>query len=244
MIVIKWFLVVSLVIGFCWLLYAVFPTYLYRWFHPNVYINVKRAQSFALTFDDGPHREYTVQILNLLKEHEMKATFFVVGSIAEEQPDLLKRMVMEGHEIGIHHYNHVSAWFLTPGRLKKEIQMCKDVIIEAAGVEPIFYRPPWGHLNLFSIWCARPCRTIIWSNIFGDWSLKKTKRALEAEMKSKLKRGAVYVLHDNGETKGADEKAPEHTIGALREFIPYAKQHKMNSKTLSELQKEGTSTWN
>lgn len=244
MIVIKWLLFVLLVVSFFWLLYAVLPTYLYRWFHPRVCTHLKQTQSFALTFDDGPHREYTAQILNLLKEHEMKATFFVVGTIANERPDLLKRMVAEGHEVGIHHHKHVSAWFLTPGQLKKEIQMCKNAIIEATGVEPIFYRPPWGHLNLFSVWCAKPYHTIIWSDIFGDWSLKKTKKALEAEMKSKLKRGAIYVLHDNGETKGADERAPEQTIGALREFIPYAKQRQMNSKTLSELKKEGTSTWN
>ncbi|TYR81704.1 polysaccharide deacetylase family protein [Priestia megaterium] len=227
----------SLLVAF--LCYTVGASALYRRFASSVIIKGAKKHKISLTFDDGPNPVYTPKLLDLLKQYDMKATFFVVGTIAEQHPHILQRMVKEGHEVAIHHHRHISAWLLTPSQLKKEIQLCSQAIERITGKKPQFYRPPWGHLNVSSIVMASPYQVVIWSGIFGDWSLKTTTATLIEQLKSHLESGSIYVLHDNGDTLGADEKAPEQMIEALKEFIPYAKQQGYTSETLQELMKEG-----
>ena len=100
--------------------------------------------AIALTFDDGPNPEYTPQLLDLLKKYGVKASFFVVGSKVKAYPDIIKRMSQEGHTIGIHHYDHISSWILSPFQLKKQLQMTEQAIMECTHEKVTFYRPPWG----------------------------------------------------------------------------------------------------
>lgn len=180
---------------------------------------VSQDHTIALTFDDGPHPVYTRELLDLLKKHGVKATFFVVGENAEHNKELIKRIQAEGHSLGLHHYRHVSSWFLSPLGLKKQLERTSEVLKGLTGEETHLYRPPWGHLNLFSLFLSKHYRIVIWSHIFKDWKVKECKEHLLHRLKNADSRGSIFVLHDNGATLGADEEAPRYMLECLDAFI-------------------------
>jgi peptidoglycan/xylan/chitin deacetylase (PgdA/CDA1 family) len=97
----------------------------------------------AFTFDDGPHPRYTPELLDLLQDYQVKATFFVLGSQADLHPDLIRRMHREGHQIGIHNYNHTSNWLMLPWTVRRDhMERTADIIESIIGKRPDHYRPP------------------------------------------------------------------------------------------------------
>lgn len=182
--------------------------------------NTHGKEMVCLTFDDGPDPRYTPQLLDVLKKYQVRASFFVVGERALRNPELLKRMKKEGHVIGIHHYSHVSNWFLTPNGTRKQCGLAADAVASIIGDRPVYYRPPWGHINLFLPVAARGFHVVLWSAILGDWRQALGKGRLEKRILNHLRDGAVICLHDNGENPGADRDAPTNTIAALKEILP------------------------
>ncbi|MDQ0218380.1 polysaccharide deacetylase family protein [Peribacillus cavernae] len=215
-------------------LYGPIPTVFIRKLSWNIIKRGKHPSGVSLTFDDGPHPLYTEQLLNILKKFQVPATFFVVGELAARNPDLLKRMVNEGHHIGIHHNRHVSSWMLSPWQLKKEIQTCSDTIQALTNHKPLYYRPPWGHFNLFSFLFIRPYKVILWSSISKDWKQLKKER-LASRLAGDAGDGTIYLLHDNGDTMGADSAAPGTMIETLMEVIPILKQQGYQFISLDQL---------
>lgn len=219
------------------LCYGAVPTVLIRVFEWGI---VKRihTKEMALTFDDGPNPKYTPQLLDLLKKYHIKATFFVVGSNVKKYPEIIKRMADEGHTIGIHSFDHISSWILSPSQLKKQLEMTEKAITECTGEKVSFYRPPWGHFNLFTLWVSKKYTKIMWSSIFGDWKVAKAKNGLLEELRVYAKEGAIFVLHDNGDTLGAEEEAPGYMIRNLEIFLEESKQRNIQFITLKELERD------
>ena len=204
-----------LVIVFC---YAVMPTIWIRVSGRGITKSIK-GEGIALTFDDGPNPEYTTHLLDLLKKYEIKASFFVVGSKVKRNREIIKRMHQEGHTIGIHHYNHISSWILTPFQLRKQLIMTEKAIHDCTNEEVAFYRPPWGHFNLFTSLVTKKYQIIMWSNIFGDWKIERSKNTLLHQLRATTAAGSIFLLHDCGETLGADQEAPYYMIENLEIFI-------------------------
>ncbi|MCM3115283.1 polysaccharide deacetylase family protein [Neobacillus sp. MER 74] len=200
------------------LIYAIVPTIFIRMSGRRI---VKRvhAPAIAITFDDGPNPEYTPQLLDLLKKYGVKASFFVVGSKVKAYPDIIKRMCQEGHTIGIHHYNHISSWILTPFHFKRQLQMTEQAIYRFTNKKVIFYRPPWGSFNLFSLFLSKRFKVIMWSHIFGDWKAAKGKNGLLNQLLQATEAGSVLLLHDCGETWGADKLAPYYMLKCLEIYL-------------------------
>ena len=116
---------------------------------PDLATNGKTGTSgggVALTFDDGPDPQTTPRILDTLRQHHVKATFFVVGSQVERHPDLLRRIVEEGHTIGNHTYNHTDMSKLTPGQIRAELHRTQKAVDKALGYryKMQIMRPPYG----------------------------------------------------------------------------------------------------
>ncbi|MGG0656277.1 polysaccharide deacetylase family protein [Rummeliibacillus pycnus] len=216
------------------LCYGPLPTVLIRVFERGISKRIPE-KGMALTFDDGPNAEYTPQLLDLFKKYDVKATFFVVGSNVKKHPEIIKRMAKDGHTVGIHHYDHISSWIMSPFRLKKQLEMTEKVITECTGEKVSFYRPPWGHFNVFTLAVSKRYNKIMWSNIFGDWKVEKAKHGLLNELRNSLKEGAIFVLHDNGDTLGAEEQAPGYMIRNLEIFLKECKQKDVRFITLKEL---------
>lgn len=202
------------------LLYTALPFLLTFGFEIGVLRYRCNSTKIAFTFDDGPHPTYTPILLDLLKQHDIKATFFVVGSRAEKYPELLIRMKREGHQIGIHNYIHQSNWLMSPWKVRKGVDQTAAIIEQITEERPSIYRPPWGLLNLGDFFMLKSYHIILWSVMAEDWKSKGGSAKIKQKLLNKIKGGDVILLHDCGETPGADSDAPLYTIDALKDVLP------------------------
>ena len=230
-------LAIIVIVVLLFLVYAVLPTVIMRVFSLGVFNKSTVPGKIALTFDDGPDPQHTPRLLTLLHKYHVKATFFVVGEFADNHPEIIKRMVQEGHSIGIHHYRHKSNWFLTPWQTKYQCERTAEVIEKITGRSPVYYRPPWGHMNLFAYFVARPYKLVTWSEILGDWSLKLGSDRLYERLHRSLYDGSIIVLHDSNQSPGADEGAAGIMIDTLEDFLSEV-DGRFDFITIDELYKE------
>ncbi|MCZ8512231.1 polysaccharide deacetylase family protein [Paenibacillus filicis] len=200
-------------------IYTIIPTFVVRLFGVGVYKRGTAGRGIALTFDDGPDPQYTPLLLDMLRRKQIRATFFVLGSKAERYPELIRRMHEEGHLVGVHNYVHWANALMTPKKVRAQLDYSVQVIERIIGERPIYYRPPWGIINLFDFLLLKQFRMILWSIIVGDWRSSGGKHKIKRRLLSRLKDGAVILLHDSGETFGANEDAPTYMLEALDEFI-------------------------
>jgi peptidoglycan/xylan/chitin deacetylase (PgdA/CDA1 family) len=198
--------------------YTVIPTLVVRLFGFGVHKET-RGPGIALTFDDGPDPEYTPQLLDLLHKYGVKATFFVLGAKAERYPELIRRMHEEGHLIGVHNFSHRSNALMTPWKVRGQLRHAIRTIENITGFTPVYYRPPWGVINLFDILLFKRIRVVMWSLIVGDWVSRGGAQKIKQRLLKKFKNGDVIVLHDSGQTFGADRDAPVYMLQALGEFL-------------------------
>lgn len=170
-----------------------------------------------LTFDDGPDREYTGQLLKLLKEYGIKASFFVVAEFARENPELIERMKEEGHLIGIHSVSHKNALFRGRKFVRRDLKQSMAVL-EEMGCQVREYRPPWGHLNLWTLYYCRRMnlKLIFWDVMAHDWSARETEKSIEKKLLRRVFPEAVICLHDGR----GEAEAPKRTVEALRRALP------------------------
>ncbi|OMF31721.1 polysaccharide deacetylase family protein [Paenibacillus sp. FSL H8-0548] len=199
--------------------YAFLPGLISRTFGFRVFKKGRVEKEISLTFDDGPDPVYTPQLLDLLARYNAKATFFIVGSHAEGQEELLRRMKDEGHVLGVHNYVHKSNWLMRPRTVKRQIERTNDVIENATGIRSTYYRPPWGIVNVFDYANLGHLQIILWSAMFGDWRIRLGHKRLGKRMLKKLRPGEVMLLHDCGMTFGADKDAPQNMLIALEAYL-------------------------
>ena len=115
---------------------------------PATYAQVRVDQPYiAMTFDDGPSSETTPRLLEILKQRNIKATFFLIGENAASNPDIVRRILADGHEIGNHSWTHPQLSRLSDDRVTAEINKTQDAIKEASGFTPTLLRPPYGAIT-------------------------------------------------------------------------------------------------
>ena len=185
-----------------------------------------------LTFDAGYENGNTEAILDALKKHEVKATFFVVGHYLETAPELIKRMVEEGHTVGNHTYHHYDMSKLSDlGSFSKEMKSVEDKYKEITGKEMIkYYRPPQGKYSLQNLEMAKELgyQTFFWSLAYVDWNQNAQPAKEEAFEKilSRIHPGAIILLHNTSSTNAEilDElltklKELGYGFGTLEQFL-------------------------
>lgn len=164
-----------------------------------------------LTFDNGYENGYTPAILDVLKEKNVKATFFVTGHYIEDQPELLKRMVQEGHIIGNHSWSHPDMSTLNADRIRQEIEKVNASIAAITPQkETVYFRPPRGIFNERVLKIVRDMgmETIFWSIAYKDWErdVSRGKDYAYQQVVKQFHPGAVILLHsvskDNAEALG------------------------------------------
>ncbi|MCJ8011663.1 polysaccharide deacetylase family protein [Paenibacillus sp. KQZ6P-2] len=217
--------------------YAFIPGIITRIFGFRVFRRGSGEHEYALTFDDGPDAQYTPLLLDLLKRYDAKATFFVVGSHAEKNPELVKRMYDEGHLIGIHNYVHKTNWLMRPATVTQQILKTDKIIYSITGERSSYYRPPWGIVNLFDLKKKRGSKfkIVLWSAMFGDWKERIGADRLTERMLNKLQPGEVLLLHDCGTTAGANPDAPQQMLIALERVLEEAKRRGLKSIRIDEM---------
>ncbi len=167
---------------------------------PGITINRCAVQEklVALTFDDGPHGSLTPKVLDILKSNNAKATFFVQGCNAKRFPNVLKRMVTEGHEVGNHTWNHAYLSKVSREKMQNQLSLTNEAIKNATGVAPVLMRPPGGYSNAAVASYARQhfgYYTIMWDVDTNDWR-KPGSSVVSARGVNGAKPGSIILVHD------------------------------------------------
>ena len=176
-----------------------------------------RRKCMALTFDDGPYPPYTGRLLDVLKEKKIHATFFLVGEQARLHPDLVRRMVDEGHTVGLHAFRHRDFLKLTEEEKEKDLQQGKEILQSITGKEPVYWRPPHGFRDssVMKIASAKDLQVVNWSVIPRDWT-GIDKQEIYNRVMDKAEDGAVVLLHDgDSPLYKASRQATVDAVGPL-----------------------------
>lgn len=185
----------------------------------------------AVTFDDGPSGTYTPEIMEVLKKHGAKGTFFVVGSRAQKHPDLIREMVEEGHEIANHTYHHPSFTGISKQEIVKEIGFTAEVIKEITGEPPTLFRPPGGVYNDIIVDTASEEGYMVvmwsWHQDTKDWQSPGVNRIVDTVLQHS-KNGDIILFHDFGGNRS-------QTVQALNRILPVLKEDGFQFVTVSEL---------
>ncbi|MFJ3904970.1 polysaccharide deacetylase family protein [Streptomyces sp. NPDC090025] len=172
------------------------------------------GRSMVLTFDDGPDPRYTPDILATLRRHGVRAMFFVCGEMAVDNQDLLKEMAADGHIVGNHSWSHPLIPKLRPSRIRQELGATSDVVEQALGAPPLWYRAPYGAWNRlsFEIGAELGMEPLAWTVDTLDWQEPPTNSIVRRVLDG-AGPGVVVLNHDAGGNRS-------HTVAALNRYLP------------------------
>jgi peptidoglycan/xylan/chitin deacetylase (PgdA/CDA1 family) len=180
----------------------------------------------ALTFDDGPHGTLTPRLLDILHQTKTPATFYVVGRMIQQSPDILQRMAREGHEIGNHTWSHPDLRKLSPDKIKSELKKTDEAIYKATGMRSYSMRPPYGAISRRVLDSIPPENTpvVMWTVDPQDWK-KPGSDVIVKRITEACRPGAILLLHD----------IHEGTIGAVEEIIGRLREQGYRFVTVSQI---------
>ena len=174
--------------------------------YDGYYMGDSSEKNLYLTFDAGYENGYTAGILDVLKKHDVKAAFFLVGNYLKTSPELVKRMVSEGHTVGNHTYSHPDMSAIsTEDAFREELSKLEDEYKSVTGKEMLkYYRPPQGKYSEANLKMAKELgsRTIFWTLAYVDWyeSDQPTKEEAFNKLIPRVHPGAIVLLHSTSKT--------------------------------------------
>ena len=179
--------------------------------------SAKETRQIALTFDDGPSLQNTEEILSILKQYGIRATFFVIGENAAADPDRIRMIHQAGHEIGNHTYTHSYISKIEKDALKEEIQKTEDILQSITGKRPRVFRPPGGIYDEASLAVLEEMgyRNILWSLDTRDWCMPKSD-TIASKIEENAVGGDIILFHDLN-----DKRLP--TPQVLKRILPFLK---------------------
>jgi peptidoglycan/xylan/chitin deacetylase (PgdA/CDA1 family) len=209
---------------------TLFSAYCYAWsiptlqlFGPALLRGPAGGNRVALTFDDGPTSPYTEQILDVLRERKVPATFFVCGKNVERNPEVLRRIQVEGHTIGNHTYEHPYPYFHRRKFFASQIDRTQNAIEKVTGQRPVIFRPPFGArwIGLYPVLRERGMRLINWSDTGYDWIGDSD---IVGETLKNLGPGSIILLHDGRRAYAPENVDRSRTVNALPAIIDGARK--------------------
>lgn len=185
----------------------------------------------ALTFDDGPHTKYTLEILDILKENNATATFFIIGENAEEHPDIVEKIIKSGCEVGNHTWSHAFLDKLSSQDVYNELARADELLKNLTGESPRVFRPPGGRFNDTVLKIAEDFgyTTVLWSKDTRDWSSPGIDKVISSALDNPTD-GDIILFHDYN---ARNSPTPE----ALRKILPKLIADGYKTVTVSELLK-------
>jgi peptidoglycan/xylan/chitin deacetylase (PgdA/CDA1 family) len=191
-------------------------------FGPTVVTGSDNGQ-VALTFDDGPNDPYTLQLLELLARHEVRATFFLIGSFVRRRPEIARALRRAGHLLGSHTMNHPALLWERPVRVREELAACNAAIEDATGEVVRWFRPPYGARRPDVLRAAVDLglTPVMWNVTAHDWDAREPKPLVAriqnaVERNQRRRRGSNILLHDGGHRQlGSDRSVTLAATGTL-----------------------------
>jgi peptidoglycan-N-acetylglucosamine deacetylase len=177
----------------------------------------------ALTFDDGPNDPYTLRLLDLLARHQVRATFFLIGSFVRQRPAIARALLEAGHLLGNHTVNHPTLLWEGSARVREELTGCSAAIEDATGKAVEYFRPPFGARRPDVLRIARELglTPVMWNVTAHDWdatdSQALARRVQDSvELNQRRHRASNILLHDGGHLQlGTDRSVTLATVGML-----------------------------
>jgi peptidoglycan/xylan/chitin deacetylase (PgdA/CDA1 family) len=159
------------------------------------------AAGIHLTFDDGPHPTATPAVLNILRERNIRATFFFLGKNMQHYPDIVRQVAAEGHHIGNHSYTHANLFFKGEAFIRKEIFQTEEIVESILGKRTRYFRPPYGYLNLTILNVLKEIGStcVLWNIDSKDYRLTR-QFDIERRVIYHASNGSIFLFHDNNET--------------------------------------------
>ncbi|MFJ3659814.1 polysaccharide deacetylase family protein [Streptomyces sp. NPDC090119] len=178
-----------------------------------------KGRHMMLTFDDGPHPDYTPHILDTLAKYDVRAMFFVCGEMAVDNKELLARMAEEGHVVGNHTWTHPLLTEMAREDIRDEIERTSDVIEDAYGDRPQWFRAPYGAWNraTFQLGAEMGMEPMAWTVDTTDWMTPGTGTVVK-RVEHGAAPGVVILSHDAGGDR-------TQSVRAIREYLPYLLDH-------------------
>src|SRR6478672_11765682 len=171
------------------------PAWVEKLYPKRIWSIKTSAREIYLSFDDGPHPEHTAFVLDLLKQHNAKASFFCIGKNVVEHPAVYQRILDEGHTVGNHTYDHLNASKVGESEYLENIARAKDHI------DSNLFRPPYGRINSFLVkQLLAPVyrlRTVMWTVLSGDFDTGITKEKCLENVLLHCDAGSIVVFHDS-----------------------------------------------
>ncbi|HEY3377057.1 MAG TPA: polysaccharide deacetylase family protein [Armatimonadota bacterium] len=197
-------------------------------YHKLTHGNITRKQ-IALTFDDGPHPLYTPQILDILAKEKVKATFFVIGEMADKYPNLVQAELNAEHNIGNHTYHHVNLTKILEPDIATEIKACGEALQRITGKAPYLFRPPGGDYDtgVAATSEALGYTIVLWTDDPGDYASPGEQVILQRALKQ-ARNGGIILIHDG----------VQQTINILPKLITTLKKQGYQFVAIDEMMKE------
>ena len=180
-----------------------------RFLFPEMLWHFNRDEkAIYLTFDDGPDPDVTPQVLDLLRAHGAKATFFCIGKRVEAHPEIYRRIIDEGHAVGNHTWSHPNGWRTSGSKYTADVHKASQLISSS------LFRPPYGKLRLGQWFKLRGrYRLVMWDVLPGDWKSSRSGKQIADRTMRSIRSGSIVVLHDS-------VKAAPRMLPALGQILP------------------------
>ena len=215
---------------FIWVIITAIGSFQIRWNYHLRSLNHNHQISenyISITFDDGPHPEFTPKVLSLLKEYNAKATFFLIGKNAEMHPNFVHQILNEGHTVGNHSYSHSKNFgFFSAEKVAAELRQTNSILKKITGKEVKLFRPPFGvtNPNIKHALKKTGHLSIGWNKRSFDTTNLSEKRILR-RITSNLKKGDIILLHDSS----------AKTVAVLEQLLLTLQPHKLQSVPVNRL---------
>lgn len=179
-----------------------------------------------LTFDDGPIPGPTEFVLDELSRRNVKATFFCIGDNVRKHPRVFERVIMEGHTIGNHTFNHLSGWSTNNSRYLENIQQFEKIALEKLNSSSLLFRPPYGRIKRSQLKSLADFKIVMWDVLSFDFNKNLSAEKCLKNTISAVREGSIIVFHDS-------LKAERNMTYALPRLVDHFLERGFQFKTLS-----------
>jgi peptidoglycan-N-acetylglucosamine deacetylase len=192
------------------------------------------SRKLALTYDDGPNDPYTLQLLDVLAKHDVRATFFLLGQFVQQRPEIVMAIASAGHDIGNHTWSHPYLIWASPAEARSQLERTTKAIQDACGITPTLFRPPFGgrRPGTFSLARELGMTTVMWRVTTYDWEADSPDFILNKARKA-IRGGDVVLMHDGGHTRMGVKRS--HTVAATDQLISEYKPKGYEFVSVSEM---------